>query len=49
MIHVNLWTPKKLSREETELLERMRNMDNFKPQQEKGDKSFFERMKEYFN
>lgn len=49
LIHVNLWTPKKLNREETELLERMRDMDNFKPKQEKGDKGFFERMKEYFN
>ena len=49
LIHVNLWTPKKLSKEETELLERMRGMDNFKPQLEKGDKGFFERMKEYFS
>ncbi len=49
LIHVNLWTPKKLSKEETELLERMRDMDNFQPQYEKGDKGFFERMKEYFS
>ena len=49
LIHVNLWTPKKLTREETELLERMRDMENFAPKLEKGDKGFFERMKEYFN
>lgn len=49
LIHVNLWTPKKLSAEETELLERMREMDNFQPQHKKGDKGFFERMKEYFS
>lgn len=49
LIHVNLWTPKKLTKEETELLERMRDMENFKPQNEKGDKGFFERMKEYFS
>ncbi len=48
LIHVNLWTPKKLTREETELLERMRDMENFAPKLEKGDKGFFERMKEYF-
>ena len=48
LIHVNLWTPKKLTKEETDLLERMRDMENFKPQQKKGDKGFFERMKEYF-
>ena len=49
LIHVNLYTPKKLTREETELLERMRTMENFQPKLEKGDKGFFERMKEYFN
>ncbi|MBC6993193.1 molecular chaperone DnaJ [Neolewinella lacunae] len=49
LIHVNLWTPKNLTKEETELLVRMREMDNFKPQQEKGEKGFFERMKEYFS
>ena len=49
LIHVNLWTPKKLSKEETELLERMRGMENFQPKLEKGDKGFFERMKEYFS
>ncbi len=49
LIHVNLWTPKKLTREETELLERMRGMENFDPKLEKGDKGFFERMKEYFS
>ncbi len=49
LIHVNLWTPKNLTKEETELLVRMRDMENFKPQQEKGEKGFFERMKEYFS
>lgn len=49
LIHVNLWTPKSLTKEETALLEKMRDMENFKPKQEKGDKGFFERMKEYFS
>lgn len=49
LIHVNLYTPKKLSREETQMLEKMRDSDNFKPNMKKGDKGFFERMKEYFN
>ncbi len=49
LIHVNLWTPKSLTKEETALLEQMRDMDNFKPKLEKGDKGFFERMKEYFS
>jgi molecular chaperone DnaJ len=49
LIHVNLWTPKTLTKEETTLLEKMREMENFKPKLEKGDKGFFERMKEYFS
>jgi molecular chaperone DnaJ len=49
LIHVNLWTPKNLTKEETALLEKMRDMENFKPKLEKGDKGFFERMKEYFS
>lgn len=49
LIHVNLWTPKSLTKEETALLEQMRDMENFKPKLEKGDKGFFERMKEYFS
>ncbi len=48
LIHVSIWTPKKLSDSEKELLEQMRNSDNFKPQPGKGDKGFFERMKDYF-
>lgn len=49
LIHVNVYSPKKLSKEETALLEKMRDMDNFKPPVKKGEKGFFERMKEYFN
>lgn len=49
LIHVNLYTPKKLSKEETTMLEQLRDAENFKPQFKKGDKGFFERMKEYFN
>lgn len=48
LIHVNLWTPKKLTNEERDLLEKMRDMDNFKPQPGKSDKGFFDKMKDYF-
>jgi len=49
LINVNIWTPKVLTSEETEILERMRNMPNFNPRPNSGEKGFFERMKEYFN
>jgi molecular chaperone DnaJ len=48
LIYVNIWTPKALSKEERELLEKLQTSPNFKPQPGKGEKSFFERMKEYF-
>ncbi len=48
LIHVNIWTPKKLTNEERNLLEKMKGMANFTPQPTKGDKSFFDRMKDYF-
>ena len=48
IIHVNIWTPKALSSEERNILEKLRDSPNFKPQPGKNDKSFFEKMKEYF-
>ncbi|MEM6643991.1 MAG: molecular chaperone DnaJ [Bacteroidota bacterium] len=48
LVHVNVWTPKKLSSEEKATLEGFRNAPNFEPAPSKSDKSFFERMKEFF-
>lgn len=48
IIHVNIWTPKALNSEERALLEKLRESANFKPQPGKHDKSFFDKMKEYF-
>ncbi|WP_436514985.1 molecular chaperone DnaJ [Ekhidna sp. To15] len=48
LVHVNVWTPKKLSTEEKATLEALRESPNFQPDPGKADKSFFERMKEYF-
>ncbi len=49
LIHVNIWTPKKLNDAEIKLLEKMREMPNFKPNPGKSEKGFFDRMKDYFN
>jgi molecular chaperone DnaJ len=48
LIHVNVWTPKKLSSEEKSVLESLRNSDNFTPNPGKNEKGFYERMKEFF-
>lgn len=49
LINVNVWTPQHLSAEEKKLLEQLRHSPNFQPNPGKGDKSFFEKMKEYFH
>ncbi len=48
LIHVNVWTPKKLNNDERAILEKLRGMPNFTPKPGKSDKGFFERMKDYF-
>lgn len=48
LVYVNVWTPKKLSGEEKEILEKLKDSPNFQPSPSKSDKSFFERMKEFF-
>jgi len=49
LIYVNVWVPKHVNDDEKKLLEKMDNMPNFKPQPDKSDKSFFERMKNFFS
>ncbi|MBK7886034.1 MAG: molecular chaperone DnaJ [Bacteroidetes bacterium] len=49
LVNINVWTPQQLSTEEKKTMEKLRESENFKPKPGKGDKSFFERMKEYFN
>lgn len=49
LIHVNVWTPKKLNSEEKALLEKLRNMPNFKPEPGKSERGFFDKMKDYFS
>ncbi len=49
LVHVSVWTPKKLTPEERALLEKMRDMSDFKPNPGKSEGSFFKRMKEMFS
>ncbi|MBK5284243.1 MAG: molecular chaperone DnaJ [Bacteroidia bacterium] len=49
LVNVNVWTPQELSADEKKLLDKLRSSPNFKPNPKKGDKSFFEKMKEYFH
>ncbi len=48
LVNVNVWIPKNLSKDETRLIEKFRESGSFKPDPDKNDKGFFERMKGYF-
>jgi molecular chaperone DnaJ len=48
LVHVNVWTPQSLNKQEREVLEKLRESKNFSPNPGKKDKGFFERMREYF-
>jgi len=48
LIHVNIWTPQEVSEEEKIALNKMQESENFKPKPVKGDKSFYDKVKEAF-
>ncbi|MDA8596199.1 molecular chaperone DnaJ [Flavobacteriaceae bacterium] len=49
LVHVNVWTPKTLSKEQKQFFEKNLEDENFKPNPSKTDKSFFEKVKDMFN
>ncbi|WP_035336185.1 molecular chaperone DnaJ [Dokdonia sp. PRO95] len=49
LVHVNVWTPKTLNKEQKQFFEKMAADDNFTPNPETGDKSFFEKVKDMFS
>ncbi|MFD0796923.1 molecular chaperone DnaJ [Maribacter chungangensis] len=49
LVHVNVWTPKELNKEQKDFFERMQGTENFEPRPQKSDKSFFEKVKDMFS
>ena len=49
LVHLNVWTPKTLSKEQKEFFEKMMQDEHFTPKPEKEDKSFFEKVKDMFS
>ncbi|MFA8299465.1 MAG: molecular chaperone DnaJ [Hyphomicrobiales bacterium] len=49
LVTVNIWTPKNLSKEEKQILEKLKESENFKPSPSAKDKSYFDRMREFFS
>lgn len=48
LVFVQVWMPKKVSKEEREMLEKFRASGNFKPSPDKEDKHFFDRVRKMF-
>ncbi|WP_338408605.1 molecular chaperone DnaJ [uncultured Flavobacterium sp.] len=49
LVHVNVWTPKILNKDQKQFFEKNIADENFIPNPEKGDKSFFEKVKDMFS
>ncbi|WP_111307512.1 molecular chaperone DnaJ [Confluentibacter sediminis] len=49
LVHVNVWTPKTLSKQQKEFFESMQNDEHFEPKPDSSDKSFFEKVKDMFS
>lgn len=49
LVNINIWTPQGLSSEETKIMEDFAKSSNFAPKPTSKDKSFFDRMRDYFH
>lgn len=49
LVNVNVWTPRNLSKEEKAILEQLKESPNFKPNPTSKDRSYFDRMREFFS
>jgi len=49
LIHINVWTPQKLSKEQKQFFDKIKEDTNFAPNPQKSDKSFFEKVKDMFS
>jgi molecular chaperone DnaJ len=49
LIHINVWTPQELNKEQKQFFDKMSDNENFKPSPNTSDKSFFEKVKDMFS
>jgi molecular chaperone DnaJ len=48
LININVWTPKKLSKEERQLLEKLKDSENFDPEPDHQERGFFDKVRDMF-
>jgi len=49
LVNINVWVPKNLNKDERKIIEKFTESSSFTPNPDKNDRSFFERMKNYFD
>ncbi len=49
LIHINVWTPRKINNEQKKFFEIMRKDENFIPRPKNSEKSFFDKVREMFS
>ncbi|ULQ50666.1 molecular chaperone DnaJ [Flavihumibacter fluvii] len=49
LIHINVWTPQHLSADEKHMMEKLQGSANFKPNPDKNERSFFDKVREIFS
>ena len=49
LVHVNVWTPEQLTKEQKQFFEQQAKHDNFKPSPKSSHKSFFDKVKDMFS
>lgn len=49
VVNVNVWTPKRLSKEEEQIMKTLLDSDNFKPRPDANDKSVFDKIRDFFS
>tara|TARA_B100000768_G_scaffold111492_1_gene103296 strand:+ start:4791 stop:5906 length:1116 start_codon:yes stop_codon:yes gene_type:complete len=48
LVNINVWTPKKLSKDERKLLEQLRESENFNPDPDHQERGFFDKVRDMF-
>ena len=49
LVYIQVWIPKKVDKSEKEIIEKFKNSPNFKPNPNKEDRNFFERLRKIFD
>ena len=49
LVYVNVWIPKKVTKDEERVLQGMAASESFKPAPNEDDRSFFKKLRDYFS